>query len=387
MRLPVLHRNTYRRLYTLSLFFALAAAPLLSACGKTEPSEKTWIEINGKVFGCISDSTGPIGGGQGYARAIVDGEYSADTIQELTECLRVAKPAEIVYIPGDVELDFTSLVSTEGFVLHIPCGVTLASNRGICGSPGALLKSDAFQTLPLIQADGPGVRITGLRIQGPDPERRLEHWKRSFSIWFKEERGHLTKHQYFYQFPFDRGVSTEFDDLEIDNCELSGWSHAAVFLANGEGHHVHHNYIHHNQRHGLGYGVSHKTAFSLIEYNLFAWNRHSIAGTGSPPSGYIARHNVVFGQSLSHDFDMHGGRDRKDGTTIAGSRIEIFNNTFLGKERAIGIRGRPQEYARIHRNWFAKHLAPGFCVIIDWPAADTVEFKENLYGTSFPSVQ
>lgn len=371
----------------LSALFAVVATPLLPACGNRETAKDTRIQVDGKVFGCVPDSTGPVGGGKGYSRAVMAGEHRAVSVEELIESLRVARPGEAVYIPGNVVLDFTALVFAESFVLHIPGGVTLASNRGILGSPGALLKSDAFQTSPLIRADGPGVRLTGLRIQGPDSERRLEHWKRSFSSLYKEEREGLTEHQYYYRFPVARGVYTEFDDLEIDNCEMSGWSQAAVFLSEGKGHHIHHNYIHSNQRQGLGYGVSHGTSFSLIEYNLFGWNRHSIAGTGRPPSGYIARYNVELGHSLSHNFDMHGGRDRKDGTTIAGSRIEIYNNTFLGTGRAIGIRGSPEEYARIYRNWFKAHFAPGPAVIIDWPVADTVELGENLYGTNTPAVQ
>jgi hypothetical protein len=371
----------------LSVLVAVAATPLLPAAGKRETAIDTWIEVDGQVFGCVPDSTGRVGGGNGYSRAVAAGEHRAVSVEQLIESLRMAKPGETVYIPGNVVLDFTSLVFVESFVLHIPGGVTLASNRGIGGSSGTLLKSDAFQTSPLIRADGPGVRLTGLRIQGPDFERRLEHWERSFSSLYKAERQGLTEHQYYYRFPVARGVYTEFDDLEIDNCELSGWSQAAVFLAKGRGHHIHHNHIHSNQRHGLGYGVSHGTAFSFIEYNLFAWNRHSIAGTGGPPSGYIVRNNIELGQSLSHNFDMHGGRDREDGTTIAGSRIEIYNNTFLGKGRAIGIRGRPEEYARIYGNWFAAHLAPGRAVIIDWPVADTVELGQNLYGTDTPAVQ
>jgi hypothetical protein len=264
--------------------------------------------------------------------------------------------------------------------------VTLAGDRGVEGSVGALLKSDVYQTSPLIRIEGPGARITGLRIQGPDPERGIEHWRKSFRSSTEKRHG-LSGHEYYYSFPVSRGVYTEFDSLEVDNCELSGWSGAALSLAAGQGHHIHHNSIHHNQRKGLGYGISHGTSFSLIEYNLFAWNRHSIAGGGRPPSGYIARHNLEAGHALGHNFDMHGGRDRKDGTNISGSRIEIYSNTFLGRGRAIGIRGKPEEYARIYGNWFKAHLAPGWSVILPWPASGTVELGRNLYGRAAPAVQ
>lgn len=223
--------------------------------------------------------------------------------------------------------------------------------------------------------------------RGRTPIGVLNIWRESFSILNKEKRADLMKHEYFYRMPTARGVNTEFDYLEIGNCELSGWRQAAVHSVAGKEHRIHHTHIHHNQRKGLGYGISHGKAFSLIEYNLFEWNRHSIAGSGSTPSGYIARHNLELGESLSHNFDMHGGRDRKDGTNIVGSRIEIYNNTFLDRGRAIGIRGGPDEYVRICGNWFMKHQAPCFALIIRWPPASSVELGDNLYGTNTLTVQ
>lgn len=367
------------------LLCALIAAPL-PAGGKLDETGDSWMEIGGTVYGCVPDSTGPVGGGNGYTRTVVTGDLVATSIAQLIAGLRSARPGETVFIPGGVVLDFTSLVLAGSFALHVPAGVIMAGDRGAGGSAGALLKSDAYATSPLIRIEGAGARITGLRIQGPDPERDLAHWRRSF--WSSpEERQGLSEDEYYYQFPASRGVYTEYDGLEVDNCEFSGWSHAAVFLAAGRGHHLHHNFIHHNQRQGLGYGISHGTAFSVIEYNLFDWNRHSISGTGQSPSGYVARYNLETGHSLSHSFDMHGGRDRKDGTSTAGSRIEIYNNTFLGTRRAISIRGRPEENARIFGNWFAAHGSPGTAVTWRRPSGGAIELGRNLYGRIAPGVQ
>ena len=44
---------------------------------------------------------------------------------------------------------------------------------------------------------------------------------------------------------------------------------------------------------------------------------------GAAASGYEARNNVEMGRSLSHCFDMHGGRDRKDGTDVAGGWMHV----------------------------------------------------------------
>jgi hypothetical protein len=150
-------------------------------------------------------------------------------------------------------------VYIEQLVLEIPGGVTLASNRGDKESEGALIYSDALKTTRLIRPMGPDVRITGLRIRGPNPKRYMDHHHRSFA----EGRGH----KYYYKFPTSEGIRMEYSGLEIDNCEMSGFSHAAIFLVKGDRHHIHHNFIHHCQYHGLGYGVAHDIASSLIEQN------------------------------------------------------------------------------------------------------------------------
>ncbi len=308
----------------------------------------TWVEIDGTVYGARPDRRGPIGGAGGYANLIAKGDYIVKDLDSLLDALSRAKAGQIVFIPGETELDLTARIYIEQLVLEVPEGVTLAGERGHGGSQGAQLTSDALKTPAMIRAAGPDVRITGLRIRGPNPKRYLDHHRRSFG----EGGG---GHAYYYKFPTSNGITTEYPRLEVDNCEISGFAHAGVYLITADGHHIHHNYIHHCQYQGLGYGVCHNTASSLIEQNLFDWNRHSIAGTGRPGSSYVARHNVELGESLSHCFDMHGGRDRKDGTDIAGTTIEIYNNTFRARQTPVVIRGVPQEKCEVHHNWFCKH--------------------------------
>lgn len=57
--------------------------------------------------------------------------------------------------------------------MDVPEGVTLAGDRGREGSEGALLTSDALETAVMIRAGGPGVRVTGLRIRGPNSKASL----------------------------------------------------------------------------------------------------------------------------------------------------------------------------------------------------------------------
>ena len=331
----------------------LAAAWALPHLGAAD--EPTWREIDGVVYGAKPDERGPIGGGQGYAPTIAAGDFTVKDLEGLIDALSKAKPGQVVFIPGETEIDLTTSIYIDQFVLEAPAGVTLAGDRGRDGSQGALLCSDAMETPVMIRAAGPDVRITGLRIRGPNPKRYLDHHRRAFS---PGGGGHA----YYYKFPTQNGVSTSHARLEVDNCEISGFGHAGISLRRGEGHRIHHNFIHHCQYNGLGYGISHDTASSLIEYNQFDWNRHSIAGTGRPGCSYVARNNVELGVSLSHCFDMHGGRDRDDGTDIAGTSIDIHHNTFRAPQTPVVIRGEPQEKCDVHHNWFPQHGEPSKAV-------------------------
>ncbi len=329
----------------------------------------TWVEIDNTVYGARPDKRGPIGGGAGYANIVTRGDYTVKDLDALLAALAKAKAGQVVFIPAETLIDLTARVYIEGLVLEVPAGVTLAGNRGHRGSKGALLTSDALKTPVMIRPTGPGVRITGLRIAGPNPKRYLDHHRRAFGPGG-------TRHKYYYKFPTSDGIRTEHPRLEVDNCEISAFSHAGIYLVKGDGHHVHHNFIHHCQYNGLGYGVCHNTASSLIEYNLFDWNRHSIAGTGRAGCSYVARHNVELGVSLSHCFDMHGGRDRKDGTDIAGTTIEIYNNTFGAPQSPVVIRGVPQDKCEVHHNRFLKHRQAARAV----RAARKTRVYDNAYA-------
>ncbi|MHB0935583.1 MAG: carbohydrate-binding family 9-like protein [Armatimonadota bacterium] len=322
-----------------------------------EPLGQTWVEIDGTTYGAKPDARGPLGGGAGYAAMVAKGDYQVSTLDGLLDALKQAKAGQTIFIDGKAEIDCTVRTYIEGLVLEIPAGVTLASDRGQHGSPGALIFSDTFKTSPLISCLGPDVRITGLRLRGPDPEPRFDLHQTSAKLGAAKGSPEGFDHEYYYKFPTSDGIRVEFAGLEVDNCELAGWSHAAIYLVKGERHHVHHNYIHHNQRNGLGYGVSHgyHPVESLIEMNVFNANRHSIAATGAPGNTYEACHNVELGQSLSHCFDMHGGADRKDGTDIAGSAIRVHHNTFRSFEKPLRIRGVPQQEAVVEYNWFLHH--------------------------------
>lgn len=355
----------------LRMLVAVVASLLVSIVQAQDP---TSIKIENDTFGAQADELGPLGGGKGYQRVVTRGDLSAKNLDELLKALETAKAGQTVFIPGETEIDCTARVYIEKLVLNVPAGVTLAGNRGENGSAGALICSDALATRMLIKILGPKARITGLRVRGPNPKRYLDHHHRAFA----EGRGR----DYYYKLPTSIGIDTGFPGLEVDNCEISAFSHSGVNIRAGEGHHIHHCFIHHCQYQGLGYGVCLDVGNALIEQNLFDFNRHSIAGTGRADCGYEARHNVELGTSLSHCFDMHGGRDREDGTDIAGTKILIHHNTFRAPETPVVIRGVPLEACRVYNNWFPMHNDSTAAV----RAHEKTHVERNAYGSSPPLV-
>jgi len=347
---------------------------------------QTWVEINGQVYGAKPDERGPIGGGEGYTRIITDGDFRVRTVDELRDALAKATPGQVVFVEPDADMDCTTLVYAEQLVLEVPEGVTLAGDRGHNRSPGAMIYSDTFATQPLIRALGPNVRITGLRIRGPDPEERADHWSRAF---VGSAGKPPLRHRYYFKFPTSEGITTEYPSLEVDNCELSAWSHSAIYLLRGTDQRIHHNYIHHVRYKGLGYAVCVGSGTALITHNVFDYNLHSIAGTGCPSVGYEACNNVDLQHITSNSYDMHPGNRRSGGMAVAGDWVKIHHNTFGStKAPAIGINGAPAQSATVERNWF-HHAAPGRSVVSPWPPGGEthLECRDNAYGQTVPKVE
>lgn len=275
-----------------------------------------------ETFGCEANPTGdPIGGGEGYSRIHDGGDYVVGTADELIEALRLAQPGQVIYVPHGVEIDLTDRPA-----LTIPEGVTLAGSRGRDGSPGALIFMDDAGSM--FVAGGQEVRVTGLRFRG--------HYAGA-------ERIATTS----------RFLSISHWGNEVDNCEVFNFNIVGIGVGSGALNcRIHHNYIHHCQLGGLGYGVSLSSSDVHIIANIFDYCRHHIASSGRPGSGYEAAWNLVLENATSHHFDMHGGRDRGDATDIAGDWLHIHHNTFRGTRRHVAIRGVPSDGARIHNNWF-----------------------------------
>jgi len=279
-----------------------------------------------ETFGCEANPTGdPIGGGPGYRAILRRGDLTVTSAEQFLAAIREAKAGQVIFIPGQAEIDLTGKKS-----LVIPGGVTIAGARGLEGSPGAKIKALQRESFGLLVSGGHRVRLTGLRFEGPYGERDTTGFA-TFLVAFRHHR------------------------CEVANCEVYNWNCDGICGRSGATKlYVHHCFIHHCQLNGYGYGVSLGEADARIIANRFEYCRHHIAGTGDPGTSYEAAYNLVLPNATSHHFDMHGGSDRGDRTDIAGDWVHIHHNTFQGPLRAVGIRGAPAQGAEIHHNWFAK---------------------------------
>ena len=277
-----------------------------------------------ETYGCEANPTGnPIGGGEGYNDIFTTGDFTASTKEELLEALKQAQPGQVVFVPDGVEMDLTGMQD-----IAIPEGVTLAGTRGLKGSEGARLFTTSRTTFVLMKTGGDNVRVTGLRFEG------------AFGG---------TDQTAFYNNFF----TTTHYQTEVDNCEIYNFNYRGVSVGPGAFNvRIHHNYIHHVQRSGLGYGVRVDSCAVAIIANKFDYCRHHVASGGTPGSSYEAAWNLIMPHAISSHFDMHGGRDRGDSTDIAGDWMHIHHNTFQSPHIHVGIRGVPSDHADIHHNWF-----------------------------------
>jgi len=309
-----------------------------------------------------SDTTSgsAIGGGSEYDGLVQPSEanYTVSTESELLNALGSAGSGDVVYVDGSAEIDLG------GTDITVPSGVTLASDRGVGGAAGGHIYTTSIMW-PLVYVSD-GARVTGLRVSGPSY---------SYREYNSDE--------------VDMGLRVTGSDVEIDNNEIYGFTHAAVRPTGDT--HVHHNHIHHNPMDGLGYGVSTTSGHPIIEYNEFNYNRHSIASGGG--NGYTARYNHFGSAAVDHVMDMH----RPGGTTI-----EIHHNTVeavqhvqnSGQPESVAIRGTPSDVADIHGNWFYNPNEPksspdgwdGSAITqVHTSSWENVTFDNNHYGSDEPA--
>ncbi len=310
----------------------------------------TFILIN-LITITVKSQIGPIGGGQGYSD-LIDFTMEYELVHNYDELINALQNKKNkIYIEGGSEI-----IVPIGQKLYLHNNLTIASNRGINGSKGGMIK---FQAPPSNNQFG-GIlletknvttfcRISGIRFQG------LENYSLYDSINFT-------------------GIYLTWNakNVIIDNCELWGFKQAIKIATQSNPCEVvvKYNYIHDNIGRG-GYGVAVNYDVSpRIMRNVFDNNWHSIAATGEMGQGYIAEYNLILQRGQNHSFDVHGYRDITgfnytcddpincpdpfDACNYAGTRYEILNNTFIfDMYPSIKVRGIPTDRALIMGNKFS----------------------------------
>ena len=272
----------------------------------------------------------------GFAAAVGSGTASASepgsrrrmlqvsTRDQLLSALRNSSDGDLIWIDSDETIDLTGESEID------VSDVTLASGRGIDG-PGAHLKCDGSPE-SLFVADGTRTRLTGLRIEGPE-KRNLD--------WPGYNSGKI-----------HTGLSATGRTVVVDNCELWGWTRAAVEFGErrelGTEAFVTDCDFHHCQMGGLGYGVLVSGGDANIHRCTFDAHRHAIAGAGGPNCSYTVTRSVHGENTTLHAFDMHGDDD-----DVAGDRIMVRRNTFFFDDQtAVRVRGVPRSGCWIRQNQF-----------------------------------
>jgi len=290
-----------------------------------------------------------LGGGPGYENIVTESEadYVVSNASDLESALRSASSGDVVFVPGNARID------TGGRSMDVPRGVTLASNRGLDGSSGALLHTE--ETPQIMLRPQYKSRITGLRLRGHSPDRTVTH---SDGISFDTPT---------------YAMQLEGGSVEVDNCQIWGWPDRAVYVRRS-GAHIHHNYIYDNNGQGLGYGVA-ANEECLIEYNYFHNNRHSVTCAYDAP-GYTARYNHFSPKSVMHIVDIHD--PFRGDTTIEGNIIENGESRTWDNPDAEGIAGYSGGFdggsLSVLDNWFFDESSAYF------DSFSEVSDSGNVYG-------
>lgn len=313
---------------------------------------------------CEEDKS-PIGGGEGYHTIYTanDADIVISAFNNVTtfkSTIENAAQGSVIYIENGLFIDLSGMFATTGEAsIKVPKKVTIAGGRGSGnGMPAVIFTSDMGNhdqggplVAPVFLTAGDKVRITGLLFQGP------------FNFEGSNQHNLLINKKMAIQ------VAGGYSGLEVDNCIFSGWPWAAVGVGGDynypsfEDNHIHNNVFFSNKQRGLGYGVVMNVGYASITQNLFANNRHDIAGTGKRGEGYEAGCNTVLTGGTGHNFDMHG--ESGDSQANAGRFIWIHHNDFedvganhyQGGKHNIYVRGRPEVQCRIENNRF-KHDGP-----------------------------
>lgn len=256
-----------------------------------------------------------------------------------------------IQIPGDAAIDLSGHPENPiRSCVHIK-----STRRGL--DQGGIIFTDSIpggngedQAFALFDVRGHDVRLEGFRFRGPSQGERSSSLGRvsgvritqnatiglggnvaveNVNAWFWTKEAVSVNGQ-VYAATVD-AVPADTPRMTVDQAGLTRVSR---------------NFIHHNSRDGLGYGVSvNSGGYATIEGNLFDHNRHAIASNGSPYTAYFAHYNYILDGGYTQSgywnqhFDVHGSDGGYGG--VAGERFDISFNTFRGDQDYFIVKTRP----------------------------------------------
>jgi hypothetical protein len=243
-----------------------------------------------------------------------DSSYNFEVVDDV-EALRArianAKEGEVIVLNPKSVFDFTDKLP-----LVLKKKIILKGQKSSDSKERPLFINKKVP-YPMISVEADGVVIERIKLEGLQIDAKKEE---IIALNKKGIKG-------VYQFPVTRGIHVKSNNVVIRDCIIKGFSHAAIYAENALNLLVEHNMITYNQRWGLGYGVAlHLKSTAFITRNHFNFNRHSIAGSGSIGQSYEASYNYFGSNHNDSPLDMHGGKDRGDGTNIAGLTVHIHHN-------------------------------------------------------------
>jgi len=374
----------------LSRFFLVAAllAVLVGAYSLMQMSVAQGAETAIPSYGAPAYLDGsPVGGGAGYLDIVYPSQakYVVSTAAALKSALAAATSGQIVYVADGATITINSSnwfgknSSSVGTGCFVKAGVTLAGGRGRAGVTGGIIKVDpALQPTTfsvLIWLAGAGSRICGLTLVG------AQEGTSGGNMWCGIWAG---------------------DNANIYNNEIRGFGCAAVRVDwDITGVWIHHNYIHHNQATGSGYGVYvnassiYHTASAIVEGNRFDYSRHVMCGSRGRVS-YVFRYNYLGANCTNTQIDVHGqnaGGDYLDRTSAgeyiycAGENVKIYNNTSVCTNNPfVGIRGIPYSTGSVsvHNNWTYTTATQEWQLSSDRPKVRTINQQmDNIPGYGY----
>jgi hypothetical protein len=376
-----------------------------------------------------------IGPGQGVicARPPCPLKVTVTTAADLQRALEQASAGTVVQVPADVSINLDPLRSA--LPLRIKEGVTLYGGRGSGpSSRGALISLSSFDQWSgnepasqraAFRIDGDHAVIQGIRLRGPygGADKKMQGGPPALRLNPSLGANPIEVSPTAIVIPGVAGIVDLTSSATITGNEIYNWPNAAVHVSGGIGEPgadcaripvrrfpgsvIADNYIHHNQRDSLGYGVGVKNgALPLIKGNTFAWNRHSINGDGHPQSGYYALYNYVlspghkYGPEFTYEgsygqhFDMHGDDNTGDDEDTddgygghGGDLVEILGNTVHGEQRygtVLGFGGKTRAVYMLRGRPCRTHVLRGNVLVHD--KDNVVRTKGGGWAAPLPHV-